>query len=365
MLSQRHTNAATAVERPVGHRFQSNAEPRPSRLAPRSPGGQRVPVRAPRAGDSPRLDGASAEHVRVLAESGVVLPPILVHRTTMRVIDGMHRLQAAQLRGDETIGVQFFDGADDDAFIAAVRANVTHGLPLTRRDREAAAARIVDSHPHLSDRSIATITGLGARKVADIRQRRGSGGAGQAAVRIGRDGRTRPLSSAHARRLASDAIAERPHASLREVARLVGLSPTTVRDVRERMRRGEDPVPVGRAANGWTTRRMSGERPAPVQPAARSDAINGRERDDGPDRTQLLENLNKDPSLRFSESGRLLLRALFVGSGGPPAPRLLNSLPPHCAYTLRALARFCAKEWLDFAAHLERRFDLHPADTGM
>jgi hypothetical protein len=168
-------------------------------------------------------------------------------------------------------------------------------------------------------------------------------------------------------------MAERPHASLREVARLVGLSPTTVRDVRERMRRGEDPVPVGRAANRWKARTMSGqataEHPGPVQPgtsdqAGRSDVVDGRDRDDGPDRAQLLENLNKDPSLRYTESGRLLLRALFVGSSGPPAPRLLDSLPPHCAYTLRALARVCAREWLDFAAHLERRFDLHAADTG-
>jgi hypothetical protein len=35
------------------------------------------------------------------------LPPILVHRATNRIIDGMHRLEAAKLRGDETISVRF------------------------------------------------------------------------------------------------------------------------------------------------------------------------------------------------------------------------------------------------------------------
>jgi hypothetical protein len=61
----------------------------------------------------------------------------------MRVIDGMHRLRAAQLRGDHGVEVKFFDGDADEAFIAAVRANITHGLPLTLADRKAAAQRIL------------------------------------------------------------------------------------------------------------------------------------------------------------------------------------------------------------------------------
>ena len=64
-----------------------------------------VPVSSLLSGDSPRLAGENLEHVQLLA---VVqgLPPILVHRSTMRVIDGMHRLRAAKLRGDETIAVR-------------------------------------------------------------------------------------------------------------------------------------------------------------------------------------------------------------------------------------------------------------------
>ena len=57
------------------------------------------------------------EHIRSLAELQDELPPILVHRTTMRVIDGMHRLKAAILRGERTIEATFYDGDDAEAFV--------------------------------------------------------------------------------------------------------------------------------------------------------------------------------------------------------------------------------------------------------
>jgi hypothetical protein len=99
------------------------------------------------------------------------LPPILVHRATMRVIDGMHRLRAATLRGDREIAVRFFDGDAGSAFVRAVVANVYNGLPLSRSDRAAAAARIVATHPHWSDRAVATATGLAPATVAAVRRR--------------------------------------------------------------------------------------------------------------------------------------------------------------------------------------------------
>src|SRR5438105_1695066 len=67
---------------------------------------------------------------------------------------------------------------------------------------------------------------------------------------IGRDGRVRRLDNSHARRLAQEAIAARPQASLREIARVSGLSPMTVRDVRTRMRRNEPLEPPVRPAAG-------------------------------------------------------------------------------------------------------------------
>ena len=189
------------------------------------------------------------DHVRLLVQLKEKLPPILVHRQTMRVIDGMHRLRAAVLRGEQSIEATFYDGDDAAAFMMAVRANVQHGLPLSLPDRKAAAARIVRSSPHLSDRAIAEVSGLSAKTVGAIRW----DSAGQAHVRqrIGRDGRVRPLSTADGRRLAGELITLNPASSSREIARMAGISPSTVRDVRERLSRGEDPIPTRlRAAPG-------------------------------------------------------------------------------------------------------------------
>jgi hypothetical protein len=144
-----------------------------------------VPVLALRPADSPRLNGEDKAHIARLAETETPLPPILVDRRTMRVIDGMHRLMAASLQGRETIEVIFFDGKEADVFLHAVKENVTHGLPLSRADRRAAAQRIIASHPHLSDRAIGQSTGLAAKTVAAIRRR--SSDVPQSNARVGRD----------------------------------------------------------------------------------------------------------------------------------------------------------------------------------
>jgi hypothetical protein len=255
----------------------------------------------------------------------------------------MHRLAAARLRSQETVEVEFFDGDTSEAFVAAVKANTSHGLPLARADREAAVERIIATHPRLSDRAIAGITKLSARTVAGIRRRMADGGEQQSA-RIGRDGRVRPLSSVDARRTASEVIAEHPEASLRQVARLSGLSPATVRDVRERMRRGDDPVPAGQRES---RRREQGTQSREVANLAAAR-----------DRAALLDSLRRDPSLRFSDSGRLLLRWLLSNAGGPEGwERVVEIIPPHCAYLVVEVARGCAAEWQVFAEQLDQRLN--------
>jgi hypothetical protein len=199
-----------------------------------------VPVSSLRPGQSPRLEGEDKAHIARLAQSEAALPPILVSRRGMRVIDGAHRLIAASLNGQKAIDVEFFDGTEADAFLRAVEANVTHGLPLSQADRRAAAARIITSHPRMSDRAIADSAGLAARTVAAIR-RRSAGAVPQPETRVGMDGRVRPLSCAEGRRRAAELMAEHPRASLREVARGAGISPATARDVRKRVERGAAP----------------------------------------------------------------------------------------------------------------------------
>jgi hypothetical protein len=84
---------------------------------------------------TPRLQGESQTHIRILADIDGGLPPILLHRASMRALDGMHRVRAALLRADTAIQAVFFDGDANAGFVEAVRANITHGLPLTAADR--------------------------------------------------------------------------------------------------------------------------------------------------------------------------------------------------------------------------------------
>ncbi|GAA3615551.1 hypothetical protein GCM10022419_121040 [Nonomuraea rosea] len=255
----------------------------------------------------------------------------------------MHRLLAARLRQEWTINAKYFDGDEREAFVAAVKANVTHGLPLTLADRQAAAIRIIEMQPHASDRAIAAMTGLAAGTVSAIRRRIGTDA--QKRERIGRDGRVRPLSSADSRRVASEIIAKRPDASLREVAKLAGTSPATVLDVRRRIARGDDPVPTKL-------------RPTRERSHRSRKSLSNRDADHLPTRDpiSLLQNLSKDPSLRLNTGGRKVLEWLYAHMAGLYGWKgLVHEIPTHSAYLIVEMARGCAHEWAVFAEHLEQR----------
>lgn len=298
---------------------------------------QWLPITSLLPADSPRQAGEDMAHTHMLSRIDARLPPIIVHRQTMRVIDGMHRLGAAQLRGDEVIEARFFDGTEQEAFLLAVQTNIAHGLPLSLADRSRAAERIIAAQPTWSDRAIAAAVGLGARTVGNIRRRMpADADLDGVQARTGRDGRVRPLDSAAGRLKASQLIKERPEASLREIAREAGVSPSTVRDVRRRVQRGEDPLPPSK-------RRLVEEPPRDKPP-------------ERPGLATLLQGLQTDPSLRFTESGRAVLR--FVLSRAIRSEERLDvagKVPPHCTYILANVARYCADEWLALANELDKR----------
>jgi len=305
--------------------------------------------------DSPRLAGEDESHTRRLAEVATQLPPILVHRATMRVIDGMHRLRAAIASGRHEIQVRFFDGDEDEAFLHAVSENVTHGLPLTMDDRRAAAERIIIRSPHLSDRVIGRYTGLSDKTVSSIRERSSAEGV-QTSKRVGMDGRARPLSSFEGRQRAFELFTARPDASLREVAGVAGVSVGTAHDVRKRMQRGEDPV----------LPRQSGVRPGGSSPAPLSGHVAGNRRRPRDvtdfDPRPLLESLVQDPAIRQSESGRGLLRWLHSHVvRGADVSQFVESVPPHRTESVVALAEHCAGVWHRIADNLaaERKVDDH------
>jgi ParB-like chromosome segregation protein Spo0J len=293
-----------------------------------------VPINSLLTADSPRSAGESREHIRMLAESVEHFPPLVVHRPTMRVIDGMHRFRAARLRGEKEIGVRFYDGDEASAFVLAVQSNITHGLPLSLADRKSAAARILSSYPHWSDRFIASVSGLSPGTIGAIRAECPTGKNAQSDSRIGRDGRRRPVDAAALRVKVAELISGNPEASLRDIARKAGVSHETVRNVRNQLTGEKTPVMAGGAY--------------PHAARERADGV-------GEDRRAVPQVLWQDPALRSREHGRSLLRLLS-------APRILEDygeqmievLPPHCISKVAEGARACAAAWTMFSERIER-----------
>lgn len=290
--------------------------------------------------DSPRLSGEDPAHTRQLAQLEVALPPIIVHQETMQIIDGVHRVGAALLNGSQEIDAILFDGPLDSAFIIAVAANVVHGLPLSLADRRAAVVKILATHSHWSDRSIARSTGLSARTVRSIRCSTADNA--QSNTRLGRDGRMRPLDATAGRHAAAEFLSRHPDSSLREIAKVAGISPGTARDVRNRFRRGESPVQL----------REDGPRsasPKPRRTPARPDSSPA-------DVSAVLSSLAKDPALRMSNSGRELLRWLHLHViHSADQAKIVDAAPDHCVANLAELAQRCAANWACIADDLARR----------
>lgn len=313
-----------------------------------------VPVLSLRPADSPRLNGEDKAHIARLAQTETSLPPILVDRRTMRVIDGMHRLMAASVQGRETIDVRFFVGSEADIFLRAVQENVTHGLPLSQADRRAAAERIIASHPHMSDRAISHTVGLAAKTVATIRKG-SSEDLPQSTMRVGRDGRVRPLDSGVGRRRAAELLAQRPEASLRDVARAAGISPATALDVRKRLKRGESPVPEKPAATLATDGNCPQSERDSEGPPVRTIRFSPRATEP-PDPAAAVEKLLRDPSLRNNERGKGMLRLLHINAvGAEQLPSVAAAVPPHCVSIVGQLARQYARMWQEFARELDGR----------
>lgn len=295
-----------------------------------------VQVAGLREGFSPRLGGVSVAYAERLAASGDAFPPIVVQRSSMRVVDGEHRLRAARLHGCRAVPVVFFDGSDEEAFVVAVRLNAQHGLPLTAQDRTAAASRILAAYPHWSDRRIASMCQVAPRTVAAMRQC-STDGRTQLDTRLGRDGRRRPLSALEGRRRAAGVMRRRPEASLREVARESGISVGTAMDVRRQLAAMDAGVPSGQSVDGQlicATNGSSALEPETVLRAA-------------------LQRLVSDPSLRYTERGRVILRLAsatlaFIGQ----SESVVDATPGHCRVLLRDMAEACARGWHDFGQRL-------------
>ncbi len=305
--------------------------------------------------DSPRSSGEDDSHIDMLAESAEEMPPIIVHGPSMRIIDGMHRVRAAISQGRQEIRARIYGGDEKNAFVIAVKTNVAHGLPLPRVDRVAAAERIAGTHPQWSNQMIAAAAGLPASTVRDIR-RRSTRRTDHSNTRLGQDGRVRPLDATEGRNLAGKLLAEKPGASVRAIAKMAGLAPSTVHDVRRRMRAGENPsLPPKKSREREKPREQ--ERDSAVgRQIPRQRAAGSQLQLSVTDPADTLDGLKKDPALRLTDSGRSLLRWL-----GTQVVRMekwekvIDTIPDHCVGSVVRIARFQEAAWQMFAAKLEQR----------
>ncbi|OKI86585.1 hypothetical protein AMK10_35315 [Streptomyces sp. CB02058] len=312
-----------------------------------------VPVAELVPADSPRLSGIDEAHARKLAEVHAMLPPILVHRPTMRVIDGMHRVRAAVIAGLDVIDAQFFDGDDNEAFIQAVARNIAHGLPLSLADRKAAALRILAAFPAMPNRSVALYTGLYAKTVAEARRR-----SAPEPPRTRASARRGPLEAVPLPpEPAPEAGAQGPNTPghlLPEVPRQprgAGAVPAPRPDVPSPRAPGLQEAPsAGGGATGPGRRPQQRALRRPVRPAASRSSLD------------LLRSLAADPALRNSEAGRDFLRWLHSHFFTDEAwRRQIDAVPPHCTDVVAEVALKCSDIWLRFAQELSDRRNSVPA----
>lgn len=148
-----------------------------------------------------------------------------------------------------------------------------------------------------------------------------------------------PLTLADRKAAACRIVQAHPEWSDRAIAAVTGLSDKTIGSLRRRL---ADTIPrtrwrVGRDGRGRTL------------PARDNGAGISRPR------APLLQKLQKDPSLRYTDAGRTMLRWLHNHPVIDDASDVVAALPVHCLPTAAQVCRQHAVEWADLAKRLEER----------
>ena len=193
-------------------------------------------------GYSPRETKVDRDHVAALADVVDRLPPVIVDERTMTVIDGVHRLEAYRSLGRSRIPALLFRGSDMEALVLAIQANIQHGKPLSRSERQEAARAVLRRCPDRSDRWVGEVCGVSHSTVAVLRR---SVSEAEAKIRTGRDGRRRPVDPSLGQAAVARVMAENPMASIRQAAGAAGVAPSTVQRLAAGLARADKPAPNG------------------------------------------------------------------------------------------------------------------------
>jgi ParB-like chromosome segregation protein Spo0J len=311
-----------------------------------------VPVDSLVPGFHLRMAGTDPAHVRLLADAAgsVQLPPILVQQSGMRIIDGMHRVEVAKLRGERVIRARVVDCPDEKALILAVKSNTLHGLPLTRADRISSAKRILGTHPDWSDRKVAGIAGLSGKSVASLRNA-SVAGAQFNGKRLGRDGKRRPATAGEGRLRAAEYIRANPEASVRQIARETDVSLGTAHDVRDKIRCGVD---LAEASPGGARVPLAAPPVSPPVANIRVRATAGIVRRLA--WSAVVSKLAGDPALRYTDGGRAFLRWMSQHAMHQDDWReFVDAVPERWLEDVRQTAVTMSEEWGQFANQLSCR----------
>lgn len=166
------------------------------------------------------------EHIRRLAEVLEHCPAILV-TADGTIVDGRHRLAAARRIGWVRIpAIVLSDGQPGAELLAAMAANSSHGLPLSRRERRAGVRALLELRPDLSNRAVAQECGVARTVVADVRTElaRSGGRSDHLNARTGSDGKQYPVDGQRGRAVVEALVRVDRDLSVRELAELAGVS---------------------------------------------------------------------------------------------------------------------------------------------
>jgi len=114
------------------------------------------------------LDEEAIERYRDCLED---LPPIVVDKETMTVLDGRHRVEAHRREGIETISVKY-DGCPPYLFLARSYAlNARHGLPVNNEVRDQIIVDLrqgKDGYDPMGEEEIAQTVGISQQRVSQV-----------------------------------------------------------------------------------------------------------------------------------------------------------------------------------------------------
>jgi ParB-like chromosome segregation protein Spo0J len=277
-------------------------------------------------GPTLRLGGIRRDHVNALVQAHGNWPPVLVRQEDNSIVDGCYRFLAAQRLGHSHLSCVYFEGAAEAVFFEALKQNLHHGLPLSLREREKAAQRILTLHSEWSDRRISELCALSPGTIRRLREVACPAEQnGHVNERWGRDGKRYPANPDASRARIVTALREEPARSLRSIAQVTKTSPETVRAVK-----------VGLARS-----RLAASTPAPMRQLPKAPKLS-------------CDNQITDAAILSTDEGKAFATWFEQTHIGDEWRDLVKSIPISRIYEMADEGRRRSKQWLDFASTIER-----------